>query len=264
MARPLAVLALPLAIFTLVAIILINIGGVNPSSNNSLPVEKNKAFYVLDYQWNYTVTPEQSFTSYAYHVYLNRLCPLEEAIINFGGRTSVSKSNQCSSLGVGYTLKDGIELPAPNALVAELAPFEFDNVHFAATFALYTVAAVFAALTMFLSLGAVLTSGRAIWLAGVVVSSLGFIFTLVASAVATWQMVHLRNELLDYSATFTPQGFSLGSSAPAGDVEVRVQNVSLGSAVLGLTWSSTVAMLIEVLVFVGGAVVGGKRSGGKV
>jgi hypothetical protein len=168
MARLAPFLTLLPTIFTFIAVILINVGGVNPGSSTSSSTEKNSDFSLVNVripttrtfpsslwlpetdkisqsQWNYTITPTQSYSSYNYHIYLNRVCSGSQ------GTQSSLVSELCRNSRF-KELKDGRQFTSPNALVYNINPFKFSDVHLNIPFALYILTAVAAVLLMIMGL----------------------------------------------------------------------------------------------------------------
>ena len=138
-----AITTFAFACFCFISIILINVGGLSPIDYESSPSrEGNKQFKLLT--WNYTVTPTQSYQSYAYHVYLNHICTVSQRVSVADYDTNLVES-ECYDKRV---LNDDYWFPAPNALVQELQPFVFDSVNLNAPFAFYIMAAFGAGLLL--------------------------------------------------------------------------------------------------------------------
>lgn len=83
--------------------------------------------------------PEQGYASYEYHIYLNRLCTVSESLHNADSRGSVS--GLCLSSRM-KKLVDGHDLYAPNALIDDIAPFNFSTVNLTVPFAFYILTAL--------------------------------------------------------------------------------------------------------------------------
>ncbi|RDW84378.1 hypothetical protein BP6252_01968 [Coleophoma cylindrospora] len=219
-------------IFSFVAIILIAVGGVNPDGSRSLA--KNTAFELV--QWNYTVRPIQSYTSYSNALYLNRLC------LAAGTAQDIIPYSQCTPM---HVVHDNRDLAAHNALVHDISPFRFDSVNLNVPLAFYILTNV---CVLFLMAAAVLGSlkgmgGKALGRGRIVVLGLGvaaFIFVLIASSVLTHQMVHLRAQILHDTIG---SRLIVSGSGPGTTFFTHINQVRLGSVVLGLTWASVAALL---------------------
>jgi hypothetical protein len=178
MARLAPLVTLLPTMFTFIAVILINVGGVNPDSSTFSSREKNSDFSlvnvrilttptfpsspwlpetdkILQSQWNYTINPTRSYSSYNYHIYLNRVCSGSQ------GTESGLVSELCRNSRF-KELKDERQFISPNALVYNINPFRFSDVHLNIPFAFYILTAIVAALLMIMGLydGASSRSGR--------------------------------------------------------------------------------------------------------
>ncbi|KAH7314058.1 hypothetical protein BKA65DRAFT_557703 [Rhexocercosporidium sp. MPI-PUGE-AT-0058] len=222
-------------LFTFIAIVLINVGGVNPTlgSKYQLTTEKNSAFSMV--KWDYTLSPtQQPNISHSYHLFLNRLCVGYNSITSGSSETihrcrndrfSLTLSTwMCRLLSMSCRLSWSCLLMAM-ALVAERGE------------KLRRVRGL-----------AALCTGTA------------FLFMVIALVIIV-QMVHLRNQIrnntrpsVGSSSSYPPLG------SPAGGRQVwtvDISDVTLGTTVLGLTWAAVVALMIEfvmwmlVLVFTG-------------
>jgi hypothetical protein len=80
---------------------------------------------------------------------------------------------------------------------------------------------------------------------------LAMIFIIIASAVLTRQMTHLKDQIRhDTKKTITLPSQIIGSQiGDTAEWTTTIQDVSLGSVVLGLTWASVVAMLVEFIMW---------------
>ncbi|RDW60198.1 hypothetical protein BP5796_11804 [Coleophoma crateriformis] len=220
-------------IFSFIAIILITVGGVNPSGSQA--IAKNTAFELV--QWNYTVRPIRSYASYSNSLYLNRLCLAADTA------QDIISASVCSPM---HVVHDNSDLEAYNVLVQELSPFRFDSVNLNVPLAFYILANV---CVFFLMAAAVLGSlkgmgGKALGRGRMVVLGLGvaaFVFVLIASSVLTHQMVHLRDQILHDTIG---SRVLVTSPGPGTTYFTLINHVRLGSVVLGLTWASVAALFL--------------------
>ncbi|KUJ10311.1 uncharacterized protein LY89DRAFT_740039 [Mollisia scopiformis] len=257
-------LPLPLTIFTFVSIILINVGGVNPnytsSSSNYFVLEKNSAFNLVN--WNYTITPLQSFGSYEYHLYLNRLCSFAKSQPpSYSLSPSIVSGNCINDRNTGE-FEDGRHLYAPNALVGSLSPFRFSTVYLVVPFAFYILTAICAFFLMVCVIFGGKRLGRGGAIACTVISGLAMIFVIIASAAITGQMYHLKDQIENDTRRITAlSSQTIGSQiGDTTDWTTTINHVSVGSVVLGLTWASAVAMMIEFFMWVWAAIAVRKES----
>lgn len=154
MQRSLLYLTLVLTVFTFIAVVLINNGGIDPCSSSCLATEKNTAFNLVnvsstspysklqathDDQWNFTLTPQQSYSSYSYHLYLNRMCTGAQS-----GQYRNIVNRACRNRRTTSMVRDGCRLYAPNSLVQMISPFRFLPVNLNVPFAFYILTAMFA------------------------------------------------------------------------------------------------------------------------
>jgi hypothetical protein len=86
-------------------------------------------------------------------------------------------------------------------------------------------------------------------------------FTLIASAVITWQMLRLKHQIInDTIRTRYLASTTLGSSIGATTAwTTTIQSVKLGKTVLGLTWASVLAMFIEMWMWGWALIRGGEK-----
>lgn len=221
--------------FTFIAIILINVGGVSPSSSYSwyaLTPERNTAYNLVN--WNYTVSPASDATSYGYHLYLNRLCGLTEV---GGAVTSTCRNNR-----INGWIYSGIWLWQPASWLP-IWPFRFNNIDLNAPFAFYLLAAIWCVVMMVPGIaGARHFSSR---MAALVNSAITFLWILVASACITGQMETLKRQLRNNTITSS----TINMNGSQVTMNINVASISVGQVVLGLTWAATGAMLLETIMW---------------
>lgn len=150
-------------LFTFIAVILINIGGVsNFGAGYSNP--RNTALHLVTVssltgssqttlipsQWNYSINPQDERHSiYTATVYLNRQCTGGYA--NLAVARGVSMIEQCPRWAL-REVSDTSSALFPNALLSNLRPFNFDTVNLNAPFGLYVTTGIFAFLSFMVSL----------------------------------------------------------------------------------------------------------------
>lgn len=232
MSRTLSLLTLIPTIFTFVAIILINIGGIRDlelESWQSDNEERNTQFDLLS--WQFTVTPTQSITRYSYAVYLHRFC------------SGTPRGRVCRNVRASGGVLHNDQYH-PNALIQQLVPFRFENVNFNIPFAFYILAAVAAACLVFLGPLGVLIKGRIVRIPGILCACAGALSMLIASSVLTFQTFRLRDQVREYTRRVATIRSSDGNSFDV--YRISVPEVSMGKTVMALTWTATVLMLIQL------------------
>merc|ERR1711939_2593 len=141
MTRVLAYLTLIPTLFTFIAIVLINVGGVNPSlgAGFSSMREENSAFGLL--KWDYTISqPQRSSSDYSYHLFLNRLC---------GGYNSMA-SGRWQNRRIGH-LRDGSNLYSLGSIGSFASPFRFTTVNLDIPLAFYMLSAILVSALMIMA-----------------------------------------------------------------------------------------------------------------
>ncbi|KAH6716927.1 hypothetical protein BKA61DRAFT_718591 [Leptodontidium sp. MPI-SDFR-AT-0119] len=249
MTRLIIYLTLIPTFFTFIAIVLINVGGVNPTlgSKFSLMPEENSVFSLV--KWDYTLSaPQESSSEYSYHLFLNRLCVGYNSITSGSSQTIHRCRNDRFS-----KLEDGSRLYSLHATGRLASPFRFDTVNMDVPLAFYIMSALLVAFLMFMApvaaRGEKLRSMRRL---ATICTGVAFVFMVVASSVITAQMVHLRNQIRDDTrpSVAVQRGFGqIGSQAGRTVWTVDVSNVTIGATVLGLTWAAVVALMIEFVMW---------------
>ncbi|KAF8863207.1 hypothetical protein BDZ45DRAFT_798504 [Acephala macrosclerotiorum] len=184
MMRLIPYLALSLTIFTVIAIILINVGGVNPGYSS-------RQYYTQEKTWNCTIEPRQYtlFDSYEYHLYLNRFCYFARSTENSFNWSIVSGTYR--NARTTGKLEDGRDLITLNALVGDIASFRFRTVYLVVLFEF----CILTALCCFFMLPLAPFGGKR--LSHGVTWAFALVFVIVASTVLTRQMIHLRDQIRD-------------------------------------------------------------------
>ncbi|KAG4443763.1 hypothetical protein IFR05_000754 [Cadophora sp. M221] len=249
MTRLITYLTLIPTLFAFTAIVLINVGGVNPTlgSKFSLMREENSPFILV--KWDYKLSaPQESSSSYSYHLFLNRLCVGYNSITSGSSQTVHRCRNDRFS-----KLEDGSRLYSLQRTGRLISPFRFDTVNMDVPLAFYIMSALLLALLMFMApvaaRGEKLRSVRRL---ATICTGIAFIFMVVASSVITAQMVHLRNQIRDDTrpSVAVDRGFGqIGTPSGRSVWTVDVSNVTLGVTVLGLTWAAVIALMIEFVMW---------------
>ncbi|KAL2061722.1 hypothetical protein VTL71DRAFT_7100 [Oculimacula yallundae] len=228
--------------FTFVAIILINVGGVNPDSGSKyeLMEEKNSAFSLLT--WDYTVIEsQQSSQRQSLHIYLNRRC----AAFSPSRTSRFTTPFRCRNDRVSK-LEDGRRLFSSTFFIRPVAPFRFDTLNLDVPLAFYIISALLVVVLMFMAPAA--SRGqrrRGIRGAAALLTGLAFISMLIASSVITAQMVRLRNQIRDDTLSSVRGPNRYGTAGGTSIWRINVTDVTLGTTVLGLTWAAVLALMIE-------------------
>ena len=166
MTRVLAYLTLIPTLFTFIAIVLINVGGVNPSlgAGFSSMREENSAFGLLKVfliynflfwskwrltasQWDYTISqPQRSSSDYSYHLFLNRLCGGYNSMAS--GRSQIVR--RCQNRRIGH-LRDGSNLYSLGSIGSFASPFRFTTVNLDIPLAFYMLSAILVSALMIMA-----------------------------------------------------------------------------------------------------------------
>ncbi|KAG9233655.1 hypothetical protein BJ875DRAFT_37693 [Amylocarpus encephaloides] len=235
------------ASFTFAAIILINIGGLNP---------RNTPFKIIT--WNFTITPQgdlrqTTIASYKYDLYLNRFCYGTTPRIDDdlqGNNSNTRVTTTCPSIRL-MELHDGTAMLAPNSLLAQVAPFRFDDLNMSAALAMYVIAAM-ACTVVLVCCGAAFVAGKGkgmgAYVAGTIAAVICWVFVLVGSVLVMRYGSRLRRQLLhDTLPSRTLPSDFIGAPVNSTTVwMVEINSVSVGSEVLGLTWGAVVAMFCSM------------------
>ncbi|PVH85988.1 hypothetical protein DL98DRAFT_583075 [Cadophora sp. DSE1049] len=249
MARLLAYLTLMPTLFTFIAIVLINVGGVNPSlgASFSLMREKNSAFSLV--KWDYTLSlPQRSSNVYSYHLFLNRLC------VGYDSITSDSSEivRRCRNQRISH-FRDGSSLYTVGTLGRLVSPFRFTTINLDIPLAFYIMSAILVVVLMVMAfVGARSGNVRGGQRVAAFCSGVTFVFMIIASSIITAQMVQLRNQIRDNTrpSVRVPDFYGPGATGSGMAVwRVDISSVSLGTTVLGLTWAAVVALGVEFVMW---------------
>jgi hypothetical protein len=96
----------------------------------------------------------QSYSSYNYHLYLNRLCNGIQSIY----RDAIEET--CRNGRIVTKVRDGRQLPAANSLAGTVAPFRFSAVNLNIPFAFCILTAIFVFGLMLVTFIGAATKGR--------------------------------------------------------------------------------------------------------
>lgn len=169
--RLIPLLTLIPAIFTLISIILINIGGIPIHKINHSPtqVERNTAFPLLSWNFSSSVNPiSPDVRSQVFTVYLNRICTAEIAESSFGS-WYYPVGPRCRDDGPLGMVQQS-DLPVRGSFLQSLRLFYFRPLNMNLPFGFYIVAAVGSFLMLFISVGGVLSTKRVVHVVGVFVA----------------------------------------------------------------------------------------------
>merc|ERR1711939_555232 len=235
MTRVLAYLTLIPTLFTFIAIVLINVGGVNPSlgAGFSSMREENSAFGLL--KWDYTISqPQRSSSDYSYHLFLNRLCGGYNSMAS--GRSQIVR--RCQNRRIGH-LRDGSNPYSLGSIGSFASPFRFTTVNLDIPLAFYMLSAILVSALMIMAfVGARGSNKRGGQRVAAFCSGLAFVFMIISSSIITAQMVQLRTQLRDNTrpSAIVPDFYGPGATGS-------------GTTVLGLTWAAVVALGIEFVMW---------------
>ncbi|KAN0104514.1 hypothetical protein V8E51_010259 [Hyaloscypha variabilis] len=233
-----------LIIFIFITVILINVGGIDPStdSHNYLAPEGNKAFNLVNCGIIASLRNSR-FPPTNYNLHLNRFC--------IGTRSIYLDTIQdtCQNGRIVTKVMDCRQLPAPNALVGAVAPFRFSTVNLNIPFAFFILTAIFAFCLLLATLIGAGTKGSKGKIVASMLSGMTLCCTFAALVAITVQMVRLKNQVehntIDSVVISTWLATLVDSATARYDIEFR--NFSLGGTVLGLTWASTILMLVDTV-----------------